>query len=203
MEFSRRRMIGALGVGCVGAASLLAPRPLRAATMGSFMQRALLGRAKDALDRYGDLIPYRDSLAIVDFTAASGVPRLRLVDLYGGFETSFLVAHGSGSDPDNSGWVNYLSNVPGSNASCGGAFVTSDIYAGKHGRSRRLTGLEPENDLAEERGIVIHGASYVNVAAANLLGRVGRSQGCFAVSQSDVGEVLQRLGSGRLLFAAR
>jgi hypothetical protein len=32
-------------------------------------------------------------------------------------------------------------------------------------------------------------------------GRIGRSQGCFAVSQDDLTHVIARLGPGRLLFA--
>ena len=34
-------------------------------------------------------------------------------------------------------------------------------------------------------------------------GRVGRSQGCFAVADDDIGAVRSRLGDGRLLFAAK
>jgi hypothetical protein len=118
-----------------------------------------------------------------------------------GISSSYLVAHGKGSDPENSGWVQRLSNEPGSNASCGGSFLTGDVYVGKHGRSRRLVGLEPVNDMAADRGIVIHAASYVDDAQARAQGRIGRSQGCFAVSYSDISEVLDRLGPGRLLFA--
>jgi hypothetical protein len=72
---------------------------------------------------------------------------------------------------------------------------------GKHGRSRKLVGLEPANNMAAYRGIVIHAASYVDEDQARAQGRIGRSQGCFAVSYSDLSEVLGRLGSGRLLFA--
>ena len=39
------------------------------------------------------------------------------------------------------------------------------------------------------------------VAAAQ--GRCGRSQGCFAVSPTDLDFVLNRLGRGRLLYADR
>jgi hypothetical protein len=66
-----------------------------------------------------------------------------------------------GSDPDNFGWVERLSNQPGSNASCAGSFLTGDIYWGRHGRLRRLYGLDQPHSLAEPRGIVIHAASYV------------------------------------------
>lgn len=165
---------------------------------------ALLPRALAALQTQGHRITERDMIGIVDFSVPSKTPRFHLVDLVGGrVASTHLVAHGKGSDPANSGWVEHLSNRPGSEASCSGSFVTGQTYYGKHGRSRRLLGLDPENNLADERGIVIHAASYVDSGRAADLGRIGRSQGCFAVSQGEIGEVLEKLGPGRLLFAAR
>jgi len=38
---------------------------------------------------------------------------------------------------------------------------------------------------------------------AESAGRIGRSQGCFAVQQRDIAEVLARLGPGHLIYAAR
>ena len=76
-------------------------------------------------------------------------------------------------------------------------------YYGKHGRSRRLIGLEDANSAALERGIVIHAASYVSEDMAATQGRIGRSQGCFAFSNSDINGVLERLGEGRLLYAVK
>jgi hypothetical protein len=157
--------------------------------------------ARAALDRHARLVDHHDVVGIVDFTAPSSMPRFHLVDIGKGTTASFLVAHGKGSDPENSGWVERLSNEPGSNASCAGAFLTGEMYIGKHGRSLRLVGLEPANNMAALRGIVIHGASYVADVRTRTVGRIGRSQGCFAVSNSDIEEVLDRLGSGRLLFA--
>jgi hypothetical protein len=154
-----------------------------------------------ALDQHSASVRYRDVVGMVDFTVPSRLPRFHLIDMLGGSMATYLVAHGKGSDPDNSGWVEMLSNLPGSNASCAGSFLVGDTYVGKHGRSRKLVGLDPQNSLAEPRGIVIHGASYVDPAMARDRGRVGRSQGCFAVSQADIATVLQRLGPGRLLFA--
>ncbi len=165
---------------------------------------ALLPQALAALERHGAHITARDRIGIVDFSVPSRAPRFFLVDLAGGTVSApLLVAHGKGSDPANKGWVERLSNRPGSDASCSGSFVTNEIYMGKHGRSRRLIGLDPENDRAQERGIVIHAADYVGRAVAAAQGRIGRSQGCFAFSHGAITEVLERLGPGRLLFAAR
>jgi hypothetical protein len=76
-----------------------------------------------------------------------------------------------------------------------------DTYYGQYGESRRLLGLEPQNDQAEARAIVIHPAWYVNATLIHEQGKIGRSQGCFAFSQSDIGQILQRVAPGTLLYA--
>jgi len=161
----------------------------------------LFPRAMAALDSHGPRIAHRDRIGIADFSEASRVPRFHLVDVASGAVSTHLVAHGSGSDPEHSGWLQRFSNQPDSNASSRGAFVTGEEYFGKHGRSRRLVGLDPENDHAEGRGIVVHGADYVSEALVAAQGRIGRSQGCFAFAEDVIGEVLEKLGPGRLIFA--
>ena len=161
----------------------------------------LLPRALAALEMHAGRIADKDIIGIVDFAEPSRAPRFHLVDTESGHVTTHLVAHGSGSDPDRSGWVKGFSNQPDSNASSRGAYVTGPIYDGKHGRSRRLIGLDGENSLAMSRGIVIHAAGYVDGAIASLQGRIGRSQGCFAVAEEAIDGVLRMLGPGRLLFA--
>lgn len=164
---------------------------------------ALIGLALAELARHGARIAHRDTIAVVDFALASHQPRLHLVDLLGGTTSTLLVAHGRGSDPGNTGWLERFSNRPGSNASSSGCFLTGETYQGKHGLSRKLIGLDPENDAAQQRAIVIHAADYVSREMARDQGRIGRSQGCFAVSQEDLARVLARLGQGRLLFAGK
>jgi hypothetical protein len=171
------------------------------AQSGDSISPALLARAKAALEAHKDRIPHRDVIAVVDFSATSREPRLHLVNLISGAITSLLVAHGRGSDPANTGSVDHFSNAPGSYASSKGSFLTGDIYYGKHGRSRKLRGLDPFNNLAEKRAIVIHSAPYVSQAMARDQARIGRSQGCFTVSKEDLDLVLSRLGPGHLLFA--
>ncbi|WP_292628083.1 murein L,D-transpeptidase catalytic domain family protein [Novosphingobium sp. 28-62-57] len=161
-------------------------------------------RAAAALDAHGGLIRHRDLVGLVDFSKASREARFHLIDMEAGkLVASHLVSHGSGSDPANSGWVQRFSNQYGSYASSKGAFLTGVAYSGKHGRSRRLIGLEDANSAAMERGIVIHAASYVSDEMAQNQGRIGRSQGCFAFSDKDIDGVLARLGEGRLLYAVK
>ncbi|MGE4323593.1 MAG: murein L,D-transpeptidase catalytic domain-containing protein [Sphingobium sp.] len=161
----------------------------------------LLDRARAALDRHGSAFTLRDRVALADFDAPSREARLHIVDLIGGQYSSYLVAHGRGSDPGHSGWLHSFSNVPNSLASSSGAFRTGEMYDGQHGRAMRLAGLDPQNNNAEPRAIVIHGADYVSEEHVTNWGKCGRSEGCFAVARHMLPQVLGLLGPGRLLYA--
>jgi hypothetical protein len=102
----------------------------------------LMDEAMAALARHGAQNRHRDVVGLVDFAIPSRAPRFHLVDLAGGKVETLLVAHGKGSDPDHSGWLQRFSNVPGSEASSNGAYLTGSEYVGKHGRSQRLVGLD-------------------------------------------------------------
>lgn len=197
MNYSRRNFLGAVaGIGAVTGFS----GKLLAATPSS---STLFTRAKAELARLGSRVPQQDIVAIADFNAASALPRFHLLDMVNGRHTSLLVSHGRGSDPGHSGWLQRFSNVNGSNATSSGAYRTIDYYVGRHGRSIRLDGLDPTNDQAEARAIVVHGAAYVSADMARTAGKIGRSEGCFAFAAADLGQVLDRLGPGRLIVAGR
>jgi len=199
VTINRRQLLGA---SVAATACLAAPRAFAAPL--SAAQPRLLPQALNALDKSQSRIVRRDTVGLVDFSGHSREIRFQLVDVASGrISASWLVAHGRGSDPRNRGWVEQFSNRPGSNASSRGSFLIGDTYVGKHGRSRRLIGLEDENNLAFQRAIVIHGANYVDRNMARRHGRIGRSLGCFSVEKSEIGEVLSRLGKGCLLFASK
>jgi len=65
----------------------------------------------------------------------------------------------------------------------------------------RLEGLDPANCNALSRAIVVHGPWYVNERVIDYSGMLGRSQGCFAVADSCLPEIIARLGPGRLIYA--
>lgn len=198
---SRRGLLGAVGAAAVAPlAAALMPVAARAAEPTA-LKPQLLQRALAALNRHGDRIRVRETMAIADYAAASGVPRFHLVDVASGRVTSLLVSHGRGSDPGHRGWVERFSNQPGSFASSSGAYAAGDLYVGKHGRSRRLIGLDPANSNAEARAIVVHSAWYVSPAMVQQHGKLGRSEGCFAVSEAELEQVLARLAPGTLLYA--
>jgi hypothetical protein len=161
---------------------------------------SLLARARAARDRLGSRIISSETIGIVDFAAPSRAARFHIVHLPSGRSQALLVAHGRGSDPSHSGWLERFSNAPGSAASSAGAYVTGETYEGKHGHSRRLIGLDPQNSNAEARAIVIHSAWYVGPDMVRTTGKLGRSEGCLAVAPADLDLVLTRLGAGSLIY---
>jgi hypothetical protein len=175
-------------------------RPSLAAAGG---EPAIIAAAREGLQRVGGKVTHRDVVGVADFGLASSAPRLHLVDVESGRIDSLLVAHGRGSDPAHTGWVQSFSNAPSSNATSEGCYLTGDYYVGHHGRSMRLLGLDPTNSNAESRGIVVHAAWYVSPEMARQHGMLGRSEGCLAVSEADLPGVLQRLGPGRLIVAKK
>lgn len=162
-----------------------------------------LAAVRAALASHAGRILHRDRVGIADFSLASREPRFFLVDLLGGTATAHLVAHGRGSDPAHLGWVERFSNEPGSAASSSGAYLTGEEYVGQHGRSRRLVGLDPTNDNAEARAIVIHAAWYVAPRMIAEHGKLGRSEGCLAFADDDLPTMLDLLGPGRLIVAGK
>lgn len=189
---SRRSFVAdGAAVGAMLASPALALAPSNGAT----------SRALAALQRHRDRISHVDRIGVVDFARASHEPRLLIVDLADGSATEHLVAHGRGSDPAHTGWATRFSNQPGSYASSAGAYATSDLYVGAHGRSMRLVGLDDCNSNAQSRALVVHAAWYVSPEMARATGKLGRSEGCFAVSGTSLEAVLQQLGPGRLLYA--
>lgn len=166
------------------------------------IRRPLMHAALDALKRHRDRVPYEDRIYIVDFQQHSSHPRLFRLDLLTGEATAFRTAHGRGSDPAHTGYAQRFSNVPESNASSVGAYLTAGMSSGaKHGPNVLLDGLDPTNSEVRDRAIIVHGADYCEPAYLAANGKLGRSFGCFAVSQADLMALRPDMDSGRLLFA--
>jgi hypothetical protein len=161
----------------------------------------LFQKAKAALDSHRYQVRARDVMGIVDFSKASGDARFHVVDLMNGTVESHLVAHGRGSDPDHSGFVERFSNEFGSYASSNGTYTTGDYYNGKYGLSMKVHGLDWSNSNAEARAIVIHNAWYAEPEMIAQHGKLGRSEGCFAFSRKSQWDVMRRLAGGRMIYA--
>jgi hypothetical protein len=163
----------------------------------------LKARALLALAARRSKIPHADVIGITDFSRPSRDPRFYIVDVRSGMVTQHLVAHGRGSDPAHSGWLEYFSNSVGSEATSNGAYLTGDTYFGKYGHSLRLYGLDHTNSNALDRAIVVHSAWYAEPQMVADHGKLGRSEGCFALPGVSHAEAMTRLGSGRLLYAEK
>jgi hypothetical protein len=189
-----------------GAAGLVASlaRPTVAATVAPFQPKIdprVKARALLALEAKRSSVPYRDLIGIADFSRPSRETRFYILDLASGQITTHLVAHGRGSDPTHIGWLQSFSNDYGSEATSKGAYLTGEPYHGKYGYSMRLKGLDHSNNNAEARAIVVHSAWYAEPKVIEEHGKLGRSEGCFALPGVSHAEVMLRLGPGRLLYA--
>ena len=187
---------------------LLAPRPAPLPAqprvgVDPILDQRMVARARAAFDRHRASLQHIDVVAIADFTKASSDPRFYLLDTNSGRVTRHLVAHGRGSDPEHTGFLQRFSNQPGSEASSNGAYVTTEFYPGHYGTAMRVRGLDYSNSNAESRAIVVHSAWYAEPGVLASMGRLGRSEGCFALSHASLEEVLQRLGPGHFLYADR
>jgi hypothetical protein len=146
------------------------------------------------------LVPKRNLLTVIDYSLPSSQPRMFIFDL-AAHKLLFreLVAHGKSSGGNI---ANFFSNSPGSLATSLGLFVTADTYNGGNGYSLRLRGLEEGvNDMAWDRAIVLHGASYVSNEAVKVLGRLGRSWGCPAVRPEVSQQIIDTIRGGSPVFA--
>ncbi len=146
------------------------------------------------------LVRRPDLLTVIDYSIPSDKPRLFTFNL-AARQLVFreLVAHGKNSGGN---LARIFSNSPGSLATSIGLFVTADTYMGGNGYSLRLKGLEEGvNDMAWDRAIVMHGASYVSRTAINALGRLGRSWGCPAVRKEMARKIIDTVKGGSPIFA--
>ena len=181
-----------------------APAPVPAAPFdNTAYQRRVLQIARREVEKAGIKVWRRDIAGIADFAQPSAQPRFHFANLENGTVRSFYVAHGRGSDPEHSGWLQSFSNEMGSNATSRGAYLTCEWYNGKYGTSIRLEGLNRDNSQALPRAIVVHPAAYAAPSMIATYGKLGRSEGCFAMAPEQFNEALWHLSGGRLLYADR
>jgi len=137
-------------------------------------------------------------LTIVDLSQSSRNKRFYILDMKNNeVAWNTFVAHGKNSGID---MAKSFSNNLNSNKSSLGFYVTKSTYIGKHGLSLKISGLEEGfNDNAEARGVVVHGAPYVNEARVNS-DYMGRSQGCPALPENEYSKVIDIIKDGSVLF---
>ena len=196
---NRRQLLGS----SVAAAATLAlpPRVFAQVNPTSRRDAELLAIARREVARAGAKLWHRDMVAIADFGLHSARQRFHFVDLVNSRVESFHVSHGDGSDPDHDGWLKWYSNLEGSHCTSKGAYMTRSWYVGKFGTSIRLDGLDATNSNALPRAIVMHQAEYARPEHIDRYGRLGRSNGCFAMGPEQFDRALIELAGGRMLYA--
>ncbi|WP_246845836.1 murein L,D-transpeptidase catalytic domain family protein [Bdellovibrio sp. ZAP7] len=136
---------------------------------------------------------------IVDYSLISVEKRLYFLHLDTGVVERFYVSHGI-----NSGVLETrsFSNLMDSWKSSIGFYYAKGTYnSAKNGPSLKLEGIDRSNDNAKDRLIVLHGAKYVSDDFIQRNGRLGWSQGCFAVALEVLPVLLNSLQNGSLLLS--
>jgi len=155
---------------------------------------------KHAMDGYNSIeLSNKKLLSIIDYSKPSTEKRFFIIDI----ENHKLLYHTLVAHGKKSGYLNAtkFSNKYGSYKSSLGFFRTGNSYFGIRGYSLKLEGLEKGiNDNARLRGIIIHGANYVDERLVNGAGVIGRSWGCPAVSNKLSKEIINLLKGGSLLY---
>ncbi len=139
-----------------------------------------------------------DIITIADFSQSSRKKRLYVIDLKNfKLVQNTYVAHGRNSGVD---YATKFSNKMESYQSSLGFYVTANTYAGKHGLSLRMQGVDENfNDRAFDRAVVVHGADYIG---EHRLGSnyMGRSFGCPAVPTQQAKKLINTIKDGTCLF---
>lgn len=136
--------------------------------------------------------------AIIDYSLPSNQRRLYFINFKTAQIEKYFVAHGVGTGITNA--VEF-SNQNNSKKTSLGFFVTGSTYDGSHGESLLLYGIEPSNDRAFDRDIVMHGAGYVSMDMIHKYGRMGRSWGCPAVSIEIGKKIIPLLQKGGVIYS--
>lgn len=166
--------------------------------------REAFAAMQDYLHRNPASAPPR-ALAVIDYSRPSFMKRMVIIDLKTGDQSFYRVAHGK-----NSGelYARRFSDVPESNMSSLGLFRVTKRYSGDHGLALRLDGLDSlRNGNAAKRDIVLHKAGYVSIpfillnVVTGYGPMIGRSNGCFVVSKSEISEVVEKLADGGFIYA--
>ena len=96
-----------------------------------------------------------DRVLVADLQRHSGLPRMVLVNPTNGqWIDSGLVAHGSGAQ--TFAFTAVYSNKPNSYCSSQGRYRIGQAYTGNFGKAYKLHGLDPTNNNAYQRLVVLH-----------------------------------------------
>lgn len=144
-------------------------------------------------------IPNLDFAVIVDYSQPSTEKRLYLMDLNVGRINRYYVAHGIRSGVVE---TRNFSNLQDSWKSSLGFYYAKGSYnSPKNGLSLTLEGIDRSNNTAKQRQIVLHGAKYVSDDFIRKNGRLGWSEGCFAVALDVAPQLIATLQTGSIMLS--
>lgn len=162
----------------------------------NIVPKARLATALKYFDANKSKIKNKEFIGVIDFSQHSSKERFYVINMITGDVETFQVAHGKGSDPDFDGYATKFSNIPDSNMSSQGIYLTGSTYEGSHGYSLYLDGMSSTNSNARSRAIVIHPADYVVPGQ-----KAGRSWGCPALDPRESQHVIDELKNGAVIYA--
>lgn len=138
-------------------------------------------------------------ITIIDFSKPSTEKRFYTIDLIKQMvRYHTYVAHGRNTGENI---AKRFSNIPHSNQSSLGFYVTGETYVGSKGYSLRLDGMEKSfNDKIRSRAVVVHAAPYATESWIRKYGRLGRSQGCPALPPHLSREVIDTIKGNTAIF---
>ena len=144
-------------------------------------------------------IPNTNYAVIVDYSLPSTQKRLYLMNFTNGVVERFYVSHGIKSGVSQ---TRSFSNLLDSWKSSIGFYFAKGIYTSqKNGLSLYLDGIDRSNNAARARNIVLHGAKYAGEDFITQNGRLGWSEGCFAVPMESTNYIINILQSGSIIFS--
>ena len=136
--------------------------------------------AEHAAEAYACAVTHAPLLIVADMALKNTAPRLWAFDLKQPNKPRLIiesrVEHGSGSDPQRTGYAVHFSNAADSLATSLGLYRVAEPYESPtHGRAYRLEGLTAGwNDRAYDRDVNFHSSAFVD------RDRVSWSSGCLA-----------------------
>lgn len=136
---------------------------------------------------------------LVDYSLPSTEKRLFLINLHTANVERFYVAHGIRSGVvETRSFSNALDSWK---SSLGFYYIKGSYLSQKNGLSLVMEGIDRSNNNAKLRSIFLHGAKYVSDEFIAQNGRLGWSEGCFAVGVEYVDYLVDILQNGSILLS--
>ena len=135
----------------------------------------------------------KDYVAVIDYKRGIFSDRLYVINV----KTNETIIKSRVSHAWNSGAIypTDFSNVPGSEKSCYGNFITRGTYDGKFGYSMIVDGLDQGvNNKAKARAIIFHPSEKM---------KTPWSSGCFATPEATNRKIIDRIKNGCLIIVIK